>query len=166
MEKKAIIPSYFEKLISKSNNYWERFIIFLFIAQLLIFCAFSIGAILIAFGINPLFSLIIFGVIMFAIMLILLFINIRAKSLSFFSSGIIYLFLSLMFYFSVLYDSSSVTSLNDSWGFPYILTVWNICLGTLVLSIGIVRLFILGLMADYKSKNEIQKGSSIATNNG
>ncbi len=139
--------NYINKVLASSTNYAQRFITFLAFTQLLYLFLFIAIRLLGWFGwfkAIPIFTLICFGVgILFLVLF--LFKNVNAKALSFFSSGIIYLVLSILLAKAIGTDMS-ITDISFLGGW----SAWNIVYSIVILMIGTVRTFLLGFVHDYK----------------
>jgi len=139
--------SYINSVLTSSTNYTQRFITFLVFSQLLYFFLFIVIRLFGWFGwfkAIPIFTLICFGIgVVFLVLF--LFKGINAKALSFFSSGIIYLVLSILLARAIGTDIS-FTDISFLGGW----STWNMIFSIVILMIGTVRTFLLGFVHDYK----------------
>ena len=130
-----------------STNYFYRFISFLVFTQLLFLFLFIMVRLFGWFGwfkLIPYTILICFG-IGFVFLILLLFRSIKARALSFFASGIIYLGLSLLGARTIGTDIS-LTDMTFMGGW----SAWNMVFSVIILMIGTLRTFLLGFVHDYK----------------
>ena len=146
LERNALLA----QILGKTTNYLQRFLVFIVLSQLLYLFSFIIIRLEIYFDIP--FSAVgltflIFFVISIFLMIIFLFTETKAKAATYFGVGLTYLLVSVYFA-SIMgtfrwYEVGYLSFLG-TWGF------WNLTLSVIVLGIGIIRTFILGIGADYR----------------
>jgi hypothetical protein len=142
-------PNFYNTVFATPANYMKRFLAFLAITQLLFLLMYILIRI---FGWIEWFEAIAFTImISFGIGLVtlifILFKGVKAKALSFFSSGIIYLVFSIILARKIGTDIS-VTDMTFLGGW----STWNTLYSIVILLIGTFRTFFLGFVYDYKKK--------------
>ena len=136
------------EVLSNPKNYFQRFVIFMIITQLLYFFLFFSLQLLAWIDVLLLEKAFIFALVCYCTNLLFLFVflfkGIQAKALSFFGSGIIYLLLSYIL-FRMIGIEAGLNNLSFLGG----LISWNLLFSVCILLIGTTRTFILGFVYDY-----------------
>jgi hypothetical protein len=162
MRKVLVSFTYFDNVLSSSNNYIQRFLAFIISSQMMYLLLFIICKIFILFGWSaaiPIVILIFLG-IGISLLLIFLFISVKAKSMTFFISGAIYFVLTILIAGKLRIESiiivlSEIVDLSFMSGWAF----WNLTYSTVLILIGTSRTFLLGFVHDYKYEETKQNDS-------
>ena len=134
-------------VLSNSTGYVQRFVTFVVFTQLLYVFLFILVRLFGWFGWFDAIRWAILGIFVlgFVMLMLFLFIGVKAKALSFYLSGILYLVGSILIARWIGTDIS-ITDMTFLGGW----SSWNVGYSVIILLVGTVRTFLLGFVHDYK----------------
>jgi len=157
INKLVIKNNYIENVLQNSTNFVQRFITFVAMTQAIYFVFFIYFFIteklfwnIDSFALNLAGTILMIGcLVLFGANIILiisfLFLGVKAKTLTFFSTSIIYL--ASCFFIGSWFLKVGIFS--TSFNFLGLWFLWNIITSVIILLIGVARIFFLGLLFDY-----------------
>jgi len=150
------MPDYLQNILTDTTNYFQRFLAFLVLTQFLCFFLFVVDRFLVfagLFKIIPVISLAFFGVGI-VLMAIFLFKAVKARSATFFSTGVAYLMISILLVSQIgAFDSFLSSTILGIWA------AWNLVFSIIILTVGIIRTFLLGVAHDYGRASNFHNSS-------